>query len=86
MLARGRWREATALLGRMEQLGVDPNAHSYCAAIAAHEQSARWRDALGLLAAMKARLVQARDSGEGAGGGEGGGVRVRVRVREFNPI
>ena len=53
----GRWREATALLGRMEQLGVDPNAHSYCAAIAAHEQSARWRDALGLLAAMKARAV-----------------------------
>jgi len=41
----------------MEQLGVDPNAHSYCAAIAAHEQSARWRDALGLLAAMKTRAV-----------------------------
>eukprot|EP00964_Phaeocystis_antarctica_P139043 scaffold103741_cov93-Phaeocystis_antarctica.AAC.1 len=41
----------------MEQLRVEPNAHSYCAAIAAHEHSARWRDALGLLAAMKARLL-----------------------------
>ena len=43
----------------MEQLRVEPNAHSYCAAIAAHEDSARWRDALGLLAAMKARASNA---------------------------
>ena len=53
----GRWREATALLGRMEQQRVAPNAHSYCAAIAAHERDVRRVAVVAVVVASRVALL-----------------------------